>query len=181
MSSDAAEVPLSAAAAEAEAAAAVAETEATATAEADAAAEAAAIAAAQEELILDPAGVMVDPSAGLAAEVVEIDPNAVPVEVPVVTEAEVETLGELLATPDVLDPALLRPGRFDRQVTVSLPDVKGRDAPKTARGADYPNCPAKNPSGPSTSTSRLPSICQNRVPTLRTNCRSWLTSRMVPG
>ena len=28
--------------------------------------------------------------------------------------------------PDVLDPALLRPGRFDRQVTVSLPDVKGR-------------------------------------------------------
>jgi cell division protease FtsH len=30
--------------------------------------------------------------------------------------------------PDVLDPALLRPGRFDRQVTVSLPDVRGREA-----------------------------------------------------
>lgn len=29
--------------------------------------------------------------------------------------------------PDVLDPALLRPGRFDRQVTVSNPDVKGRE------------------------------------------------------
>lgn len=29
--------------------------------------------------------------------------------------------------PDVLDPALLRPGRFDRQVTVSLPDVVGRE------------------------------------------------------
>jgi cell division protease FtsH len=29
--------------------------------------------------------------------------------------------------PDVLDPALLRPGRFDRQVNVSLPDVKGRE------------------------------------------------------
>jgi cell division protease FtsH len=29
--------------------------------------------------------------------------------------------------PDVLDPALLRPGRFDRQVTVSLPDVNGRE------------------------------------------------------
>ena len=30
--------------------------------------------------------------------------------------------------PDVLDPALLRPGRFDRQITVSLPDKKGREA-----------------------------------------------------
>ena len=30
--------------------------------------------------------------------------------------------------PDVLDPALLRPGRFDRQVTVSLPDVREREA-----------------------------------------------------
>ena len=29
--------------------------------------------------------------------------------------------------PDVLDPALLRPGRFDRQITVSLPDIKGRE------------------------------------------------------
>jgi len=29
--------------------------------------------------------------------------------------------------PDVLDPALLRPGRFDRQVTVALPDIKGRE------------------------------------------------------
>ncbi|MGA2029990.1 MAG: ATP-dependent zinc metalloprotease FtsH [Verrucomicrobiota bacterium] len=30
--------------------------------------------------------------------------------------------------PDVLDPALLRPGRFDRQIVVSLPDVRGREA-----------------------------------------------------
>jgi len=29
--------------------------------------------------------------------------------------------------PDVLDPALLRPGRFDRQVVVTLPDIKGRE------------------------------------------------------
>jgi cell division protease FtsH len=29
--------------------------------------------------------------------------------------------------PDILDPALLRPGRFDRQVTVGAPDVKGRE------------------------------------------------------
>ena len=44
--------------------------------------------------------------------------------------------------PDVLDPALLRPGRFDRQVTVNLPDVKGREeilkvhAKKVKIGAD---------------------------------------------
>ena len=28
---------------------------------------------------------------------------------------------------DILDPALLRPGRFDRQITVSYPDIKGRE------------------------------------------------------
>ena len=30
--------------------------------------------------------------------------------------------------PDILDPALLRPGRFDRRVVVGLPDIKGREA-----------------------------------------------------
>ncbi len=29
--------------------------------------------------------------------------------------------------PDILDPALLRPGRFDRQITVNYPDVRGRE------------------------------------------------------
>ena len=138
-----------AAAAEAEAAAAVAETEATATAEADAAAEAAAIAAAQEELILDPAGVMVDPSAGLAAEVVEIDPNAVPVEVPVVTEAEVETLGELLATPEVLDPTALG------AAATLVPDA-GQEAEAGTSSAEPPSDPlplADLPTSPDAVTS----------------------------
>lgn len=38
--------------------------------------------------------------------------------------------------PDVLDPALLRPGRFDRQITVSLPDIKGREEILEVHGKD---------------------------------------------
>ena len=43
---------------------------------------------------------------------------------------ETESVILIAATnrPDILDPALLRPGRFDRQVTVDRPDVKGREA-----------------------------------------------------
>ena len=40
--------------------------------------------------------------------------------------------------PDVLDPALLRPGRFDRQVVVPLPDVKGREAILTVHMSKLP-------------------------------------------
>jgi outer membrane protein OmpA-like peptidoglycan-associated protein len=139
-----------ASAAEAEAAAAAeAEAEAAAVAEAATAAEAEAIAAAQEELILDPAGVMVDPSAGLAAEVVEIDPDAVPVEVPVVTEAEVETLGELLATPEVLDPTALV------AAATLVPDA-GQEAEAGTSSAEPPSDPlplADIPTSPDAVTS----------------------------
>ena len=40
--------------------------------------------------------------------------------------------------PDVLDPALLRPGRFDRQVTVALPDIKEREAILSVHAAKVP-------------------------------------------
>ncbi|SKC91119.1 ATP-dependent zinc metalloprotease FtsH [Maledivibacter halophilus] len=40
--------------------------------------------------------------------------------------------------PDILDPALLRPGRFDRQVVVGIPDVKGREAILKVHSANKP-------------------------------------------
>ncbi|MGI6756213.1 MAG: ATP-dependent zinc metalloprotease FtsH [Atopobiaceae bacterium] len=40
--------------------------------------------------------------------------------------------------PDILDPALLRPGRFDRQVTVDRPDVKGREKILAVHSANKP-------------------------------------------
>jgi cell division protease FtsH len=40
--------------------------------------------------------------------------------------------------PDILDPALLRPGRFDRQVTVGNPDLKGREAILGVHGRKIP-------------------------------------------
>ncbi|NCC87143.1 MAG: ATP-dependent zinc metalloprotease FtsH [Clostridia bacterium] len=43
--------------------------------------------------------------------------------------------------PDILDPALLRPGRFDRQVTVSYPDIKGRGEILKVHAKDKPLAP----------------------------------------
>ncbi len=43
--------------------------------------------------------------------------------------------------PDVLDPALLRPGRFDRQVVVPVPDVKGREMILKVHGQKVPVAP----------------------------------------
>lgn len=43
--------------------------------------------------------------------------------------------------PDVLDPALLRPGRFDRQITVNRPDAKGREDILNVHSKDKPLAP----------------------------------------
>ncbi len=40
--------------------------------------------------------------------------------------------------PDILDPALLRPGRFDRHIVIDLPDIKGRKAILEVHGKDKP-------------------------------------------
>jgi cell division protease FtsH len=47
--------------------------------------------------------------------------------------------------PDVLDPALLRPGRFDRQITVGNPDVKGREQILRVHMKDKPLAPDIEP------------------------------------
>lgn len=47
--------------------------------------------------------------------------------------------------PDVLDPALLRPGRFDRQVTVGLPDVRGREQILNVHFRKIPVAPQVSP------------------------------------
>ncbi len=46
--------------------------------------------------------------------------------------------------PDVLDPALLRPGRFDRQVTMELPDIKEREAILKIHSKKVPLSPTVN-------------------------------------
>ena len=46
--------------------------------------------------------------------------------------------------PDILDPALLRPGRFDRQVTVNYPDSKGREAVLKVHSRGKPLAPDVN-------------------------------------
>ena len=47
--------------------------------------------------------------------------------------------------PDVLDPALLRPGRFDRQIVIGIPDVKGREEIFKIHSRNKPLDPAVDP------------------------------------
>src|SRR6267378_255423 len=46
--------------------------------------------------------------------------------------------------PDILDPALLRPGRFDRQIVVDMPDVKGREQILRVHTRKIPMAPGVN-------------------------------------
>src|SRR5260370_11337095 len=46
--------------------------------------------------------------------------------------------------PDVLDPALMRPGRFDRQITIDLPERRGREAILRIHTRDVPLAPDVN-------------------------------------
>src|SRR5260370_29139646 len=65
--------------------------------------------------------------------------------------------------PDVLDPALLRPGRFDRQVTVNLPDVRGREAILKVHAKNVKLSPAV---GLSLIARRSPRYCRAELPNL---------------
>ncbi len=47
--------------------------------------------------------------------------------------------------PDILDPALLRPGRFDRQVVIGAPDIKGREEIFRVHSRNKPLAPEVNP------------------------------------
>jgi outer membrane protein OmpA-like peptidoglycan-associated protein/surface antigen len=83
---------------------------------------------AKAEIVLQDDGSIIDPSAGLKTEEVVIDPAAVPVDAPVVSEAEVEKLSEILATPDATDPATLgaaaafsAPGEAERTPLAEAP------------------------------------------------------------
>ena len=71
------------------------------------AAQEAARAAAEAELAVEADGTLVDPAAGLVTAEPVVDPAAEPVDAPVPTETEVQTLTDLLAQPDAVDPGSL--------------------------------------------------------------------------
>ena len=68
-------------------------------------AQAQALEQAQKEIVVQADGTIADPSAGLKTAETEVDPDAEPVEAPVATTDEVETLTDLLAQPEVAAPA----------------------------------------------------------------------------
>ncbi len=84
------------------------------------AAQEAARAAAEAELAVQPDGSIEDPAAGLATQEVAVDPAAEPVEAPVPTDTEVQTLTDLMAQPDAVDPASL--GAAETLMAAPLPE-----------------------------------------------------------
>ena len=90
--------------------------------------------------------------------------------------------------PDVLDPALLRPGRFDRRIVVPRPDVKGREGilqrPRQARAAvdgrrPRRPSPGARPASPAP-TSRTWSTRRRCSPRARTRTRSTCATSRRP-
>ena len=88
--------------------------------------------------------------------------------------------------PDVLDPAILRPGRFDRRIMVTRPDVRGREAILRVHTKQTPLVARRRPrdhrarharASPAP-TSRTSSTRRRSSPRVRTRTRSrWSTSR----
>ena len=79
--------------------------------------------------------------------------------------------------PDILDPALLRPGRFDRQIPVSNPDLAGRKAVLRVHSAGKPMAPTPT----STAWPSAPSGCPARTwPTSSTRPRCSPPGRTAP-
>ena len=123
--------------AQADAAAAQAATEAQAPADAaqppadlakDMAAQEEALAAAKAELAVQADGKLLDPNAGLKTAAETVDPNAAPVEAPVVTQAEVQSLTSLMAEPAAEAPAAAEPA----EAPLAVADAPADTAPAPA-------------------------------------------------
>ena len=99
---------------------------------AKAAADAAALAAAEAELKVDADGVIVDPAAGLKTAEPDATATAEPVEAPVVSEDEVQTLNTLLVEPSATDPAILGAA----ETLLATPLVEGQKPSDQAPSAE---------------------------------------------
>ncbi|GLS87235.1 hypothetical protein GCM10010873_22090 [Cypionkella aquatica] len=89
------------------------------------------LAEAEKEIAVEADGTVVDPSAGLKTAETVVDPNATPVDVPVASETEVQTLTNLLDQPEGIDPAAL-----GAAAALSTPAVEGEKPADQAPSAD---------------------------------------------
>ncbi len=100
---------------------------------AQAAAQEKSLAEAQKEIVVEADGSVVDPSAGLKTAPPVMNPDAPPVDVPVASEAEVETLTNLLAQPEGVDPVTLGAAAA---LATTTPAVEGEKPADQAPSAD---------------------------------------------